>query len=114
MKENIELKKSIIFQLKTIKYNFSYIGTEYLVDVIYNIYITQKVSGYNLEKDVYPLISKKYNTTVKNIKNNILNATDKMYYDCEEKILEEYVGYTSKPTPKKIIKCILQKIELLI
>ena len=111
MKENIELKEAIISQLKKINYNFSYIGTEYLVDVIYIIYIEQKVSGYNLEKEIYTLISKKYNTTVKNIKNNILNATDKMYYDCEEKILEEYIGYNLKPTPKKIIKSILKRIE---
>ena len=99
-------------ELEKIHYNFSYIGTEYLIETIYILIINEKVSGYNLEKEIYPLVAKMYQTTIKNVKNNILNATDKMYYDCEEKILKKYIVYNIKPTPKKIIKFVLENLYL--
>ena len=42
----------------------------------------------NLEKDIYPIISKKCNQTFHNIKCNINRANNAMYYECEEERLK--------------------------
>lgn len=67
----------------------------------------------NLQRDIYPLISKVYNKTINNIKCNINNATESMYYRCESKILREYFKFhdDTKPTAKTVIYTILNKIR---
>lgn len=109
--DNLDLRKKIVDELRKINYNLSYLGTEYLIDTIYFLIKYQKTYSYNLEKEIYPDIAKKYDTNVSNLKNNIRNATDKMYYDCEELKLEEYMGYSLKPTPKRVIKVVLKKVS---
>ena len=46
------------------------------------------------------------------IKTNIKNATDIMYYECEEETLRKYLGhcYFSKPKPKEVILNVLKRI----
>jgi hypothetical protein len=65
----------------------------------------------NLERDVYPNIAVQYNTTVKNIKVNIVYSIDKVYNDSAE-IIQKYLmnGRKDKPTPKYIINCIVNRI----
>lgn len=104
------VKSKIIKELKKLNYNFSYKGTEYLVYSIIVAYNLKKDS-YDLQYEIYPIVAKKYDESINNIKCNITNATDKMYYDCEEKILFEYINCNSKPGPKKIIHTVLQKIK---
>lgn len=99
-------------ELNYLGYNFKYNGTKYLVDVIYYISKNKEKIPLNLEKNVYPIIANKYSTSSHNIKCNIVNATDNMICECKENILMEYLGYTEyvKPSPKKIIEQILNKI----
>lgn len=84
-----------------------------MLDTIYILYTLNMYFNFNLEKDVYPIIANKYGTSSHNIKNNIVNTTDKMYYDCDEKILEDYIDdYDfSKPKPKMVIRAILKRIK---
>lgn len=104
------VKNKIEKELKKLNYNFSYKGTEYLV---YSIIVAYNLNedSYDLEHEIYPIVAKEYNESINNIKCNITNATDKMYYDCEEKTLFEYINSNSKPGPKKIIYAVLQTIK---
>ena len=110
---NYNLKAEIERELKYLGYNPKYYGTKYLLDTIY-ILIENHLFDCkdNLEKEIYPIIAKKYGKTINSIKCNIINATDIMVYECEEEKLLEYLGYYdfSKPGPKKIIESIIVKI----
>lgn len=107
------IKYKIKLELEKLNFNFSYIGTKYLFEAIYILYTLKLYYNFKLEKDIYPIIATKYSTSSHNIKNNIINATDKMYYDCEEEILESYIDeyIFSKPGPKNIIRAILKRIK---
>jgi len=117
----IELKKNskysieekIKIELKKLKYNFSYIGTNYIYESILLIYNEPRHQKIKLEKQVYPILANKYNTTINNIKTNIINATHEMYYDCKSEVLSQYLGiyYDEKPTPKEIISTIIDNIK---
>lgn len=100
-------------ELGKLNYNFKYIGTEYLVEVIYFLYSTKEYFRFSLEADIYPIIANKYGCSCKTVKSNIVNATDKMFYDCNESILKRYIGKykTEKPGPKAIIKSVLKRIK---
>lgn len=111
---NYNLTSEIKRELKYLGYNPKYYGTKYLLDAIYILIENQLFDCKdNLEKEIYPIIAKKYGKTVNSIKCNIINATDIMVYECEEGKLLEYLGYYdfSKPGPKKIIESIILKIS---
>lgn len=107
-----KIKNKINQELKKLEYNFSYKGTVYLVDAIYVLYTLKNIKDCNLGKEVYPIVAEHYNTTANNIKCNITNSTDKMFYDCEEKILRAYLKEFrfTKPGPKKIMEAVLKRI----
>jgi len=111
---NIDIiNKKIQKELYKLNYNFSYIGTKYLCEIIYECHKPNNIYNINLNKEVYPIISKKYNKTINSIKCSIFKATYLMYYDINESKLTEYFGYkiTSKPKTKDIIYRILEKIK---
>lgn len=107
------IKGKIKNELKYLGYNPSYIGTKYLIDVIYILYCSDNYYNNNLEKDVYPILARKYNRSINNIKCNIINSTNSMYYDGEEERLMNYLKEFSlpKPGPKKIILAILENLQ---
>lgn len=99
-------------ELKQIGYNFSYNGTLYLVEVIALLYNYDTSYNYNLEKDVYPLIAYKHKTSAHNVKCNIRNATETMFYNNKEKVIRYLrCNYNSNPGSKTIISEILEKIK---
>lgn len=108
------VKNKIEKELMKISYNFSYKGTEYLVETIYILYKSFNKSAYerNFEYEIYPIVAQKYNTSTNNVKCNIRNATDKMFYDCDEKVLREYLSdyEFSKPGAKRIALKILERL----
>lgn len=116
-KENInehsELKNKIIKELLYLGYDISYKGTTYLTDSI--VYIALNPDKYwdNLERDVYPIIAEKHNTSVHNVKSNITRANNSMYYDCEIQKLEDYFSFCkdTKPKIKTVINTTLNKIS---
>lgn len=105
-------RKIIINELEDIGYDRRYKGTVYLIEAIMQIYLNNTLMIDNLQKDIYPKISRIYNKTINNIKCNINNATEAMYYNCDSKKLKEYFNFydDTKPTTKTVIYTILNKI----
>ena len=67
---------------------------------------------FNLKKDVYPIIAKKYNTNIGIIKENIYKATDYMDINCDMETKRKYFGFQedTKPTVKIVIYSIINHI----
>ena len=106
-------RKKIIDELKKIGYDTNYKGTIYLIEAILNIYTNKEILLDNLQRDVYPIIAKMYKKTPHNIKCNINNATELMYYKCEANVLQDYFKFfdDTKPTIKTVIYTVLNKIS---
>lgn len=111
--EKSSIEYRVCEELKKLHYNFSYVGTRYLVEALLLMYNKNNWENIKLEKEIYPILSKKYKKTLNNIKTNIINATDLMCYDCEYKVLNEYfkISDNEKPTPKTVISTIMNKIK---
>ncbi|MCI8470459.1 MAG: response regulator [Clostridia bacterium] len=111
--EKSSIEYRVVEELRKLHYNFLYIGTKYLEESILLMYNKDNWENIKLEKDIYPILSKKHKKTVNNIKTNIINATDLMYYDCESKILNEYfkICENEKPTPKIVISTVIDKLK---
>ena len=107
------IKEDIKKELQYLGYKNKYYGTKYLADAIYILFLNKEDYNNNLKRVVYPKLATKYKRTVQNIKCNIVNATDIMVYDCDEKKLMKYLGYIDyeKPGPKRIIEAVINKIK---
>lgn len=112
-KDMEENRKRIIKELKYIGYNIEYVGTNYLVETILQMYINREEMLDNLQQDIYPIIAKMYNKTAHNIKCNINRATECMYYECDSARLKKYFGFydDTKPTAKTVMFTVLNKIS---
>lgn len=108
-----ENKKKIVQQLRYLGYKTKYVGTNYLIETILQIYINRELMLDNLKKDVYPIIAKKYGKSVHNIKCNINRATECMYYECDSARLRKYFGLydDTKPTSKTVMFTVLNRIS---
>ena len=109
---NFFIKEKIKLELEKLHFNFSYIGTKYLYELIYECYSKNKLYDINLRKEIYPILSKKYNKAIATIKSDIFHATSIMYCETEENILSSYFEYEiiEKPKVKDIVNIVLQKI----
>ena len=107
------LNSQIKFELKKLNFDFSYNGTKYLYECIYQAYISDNKYDINLDREIYPMISKKYQKTKNSIKTNIFHAISMMYYDTDEKVLSNYFGYNiiNKPKTKELISTIMIHIQ---
>ena len=114
------IKNAINEELEYLNFNFDHTGTKYLIDAIYLLYCQEIFYKFSLESQVYPIIANKYGDTASAIKGAIEYATDKMYYECDEEILREYIedeeywgkkNQNFKPGPKKIIRAVLRNIK---
>lgn len=105
-------KEKIVKELEYIGYKFKYKGTHYLVDTILQMYSRQNSMVDNLQTSIYPIIAKKYNKTIHNIKSSINKATECMYCECDGAKLEDYFhfNYDTKPTVKQVVFTIINKI----
>ena len=111
--QEIEIRDKINNELRKIGYNFELLGTKYLAETIYVLYTLKEYFDDNLERDIYPMVAKKYGKTAHTVKCNIRNATDIMYYDNEEEKIMKYLcnSYNIKPGTKRIVSTILNKIK---
>ena len=73
-KSNIKVLYRIYKYLLKFGYCFSHLGTKYLAHTIYLIFY-QNHNIFKLEREIYPIIAKKYNTSIHNIKCDITLAT---------------------------------------
>lgn len=106
------IKNKIREELHFLGYNFSHKGTVYLMEAIKFVSLNPDKELENLEKTIYPTISKKYVKSVHNIKCSINRATTQMYYQCEIERLKKYFHFCidKKPNVKTIINTIINKI----
>lgn len=104
--------EKIINELNYLGYDFTHKGTKYLIESIKYLYFNAYKMDCILEKEIYPLIGKKYKKTVHNIKCNITNATMKMYRKNDKNKLLKYLNVQneSEIKLKKIILKVLRKI----
>ena len=108
------LNGRIYEELMKLNYNTKHSGTTYIRESIEFILTREDCSLIdNLEKNVYPHIAKMHKKSVGNIKNNIVKATNNMYFECNIDYLLNYFSFTDdmKPTPKIVISTILNKIK---
>ncbi len=103
------IKEQIQTELNMLKFDFSYIGTKLLYESIYECYCKTNMYDINLNKDIYPIISKKYHKNINSIRTSIFQSISMMYYEIEEEKLSNYFGYKiiRKPKTKDIIFAIL-------
>lgn len=106
------VKYRIIKQLQYLNYNLSHKGTQYLIDAILIIYEREDFDILNLKEDIYPIIAKRYNKSIHNIKCDINKANDYMYKVCKRERIRKYFKFfdDSKPTVKNVIYTILNKV----
>ena len=104
--------KKIDVELSNLNFNFSYKGTKYLKECIFELYLAKNMDFDNLSKNIYPILALKHNKTVNNIHCNIKQSVKAMYYDCEEKTITKYFNYSvfTKPKLKEVIFTILSKL----
>lgn len=106
-------KRDIIMnELHSIGYKFEHCGTHYLTDTILQMYLNKDSMLDNLQRDIFPVIARKYHKTPFNIKSNINKATVCMYSECDSKKLMTYFHfcYDTKPTVKQVVFTVLNKI----
>ncbi|MCI8621234.1 MAG: hypothetical protein HFJ50_05840 [Clostridia bacterium] len=108
-----ERKRKVIQELEYIGYEFKYNGTHFLVDTILEMYVQYNNNMVdNLQSDIYPIVAKKYNKTVYNVKTSIGKATDCMYFNSNADKIIDYFNFPEdmKPTPKQVVFTIINKI----
>lgn len=107
------IRKKINNELIELGYNIQYVGTGYISDSIYLLYYLNNVKKIKLEKDIYPIIAEKNNTTVNTVKCDIIRATSQLKKDVDNLKLKEYFGYffDKGVKPKLVIKTVLNKVK---
>lgn len=107
------IKKRIIEELSYIGYNFKHKGSQYIMETILCIYTNNKDFYLlnNLEKQIYKYIAYNHNTSINNIKTNIIRATELAYTCQDEDIINNYFNVEIKMKPKDVISKILTEIS---
>lgn len=111
---NINLDNLISDEVSFLDYNFSHTGTLCLIETMKLLYkTTTHYFEINLEKEIYPIVAEKFNTTAHSVKGNIIYATSKMLAECDKTKLCKYLGFNISKSPgSKTIMCtILEKIK---
>ena len=105
MKNEKELKNQILLTLQSLGYNLGHLGTLYLTQTIIEVIKLGDSSDYFLERDVYPIISKKHNKSISNIKSSIHKATSYAYIMQKGNAIKKFFHFcdNTKPTTKEIV-----------
>lgn len=108
-----KIREIIIDELIYLGYDLSLMGTSYLLESIYIIINKRIIDNINLKNEIYPIIARKYNTNVNNIKCSINYASTIMYFNCPKDKIENYfkIYNNTKPSSKKIINSISNVVE---
>lgn len=113
MQSNAELDDKILSELVKLGYNKMHLGTKYIKDCIKLDLIKYHGDAENITKQIYPILSAKYKKPIFSIKNNIIKATDYMYNESEMNKTMQYFkfDFDCKPTPKTVIKTVLENVK---
>ena len=100
----------IILELDKLCFRSKLIGSKYLTDLIYELYLNSNVAR-NKCCVAYEIISKKYNINTASIERAIRFAISKAYENCPNKQLFLDISKTSKlPSIKEIANYIINKL----
>lgn len=107
---NKEIYNKIKKELKNFKLNISNKGTSYLIDSILLSYNNEEL---NFTRDVYPILSKKYNVTPMNIKWNMEKNIKSMKRYTDDNVITEYFNIDNKSnlTIKTVVTTVAENIE---
>jgi len=108
----LRIQKKVTRELLYLGYNFSHVGTKYLLAAITYVYENNDIECDNLTSNVYPFLCKKYNIPPENIRCYIARETKEMYFCCPAERLKTYFHFVddSQPNVKTVINTILNKI----
>ena len=106
------IRKRVRKILEKFNFNFKLIGTKYLLEAIVYSYFTRETYLFeNLEKDIYPYVSQKYNVNPLTIKWAIIRSINTMKSKSNLTCLQSLsVDDTEKITSKFIISEIVNKL----
>lgn len=99
-------------ELRKLNFNFSLKGTRYLIESI-NIIYKNDLYNFNLTKDVFSVLSKKYCKSINTIKCDITQANNNMCEKCDKWMMMSYFGYFedySTPGPKDVMTKVFENI----
>ena len=109
-----QLDNLIYSEIKFLDFNFSHIGTSCISESIKLLCKTDtNYNDRNLEKDIYPLVGKKFNISSATVKGNINYATNKMLDECDKSRLSKYLGYnlSNRPGAKTIMCAVVRNLK---
>lgn len=111
-KREEKIKNKIFNEISYLGFDITHKGTKYLLESIEYIILNPEKEVSKLERDIYPVLSKKYGESFHNIKCSINRATTSMYYECDVNKLKKYFYFRDdiKPSVKTIIDTIVNKI----
>ncbi len=103
-------KRRVLDEIKGLKFEVTNIGVQYLIDCV--LLVKSNDALYNLEKDIYPIVAKKYNVSANKVKWNIYSCINNMSRNNSVERINRYFGFTYNrtPTPKVLIFTIVNKI----
>ena len=106
------IKAKINTELKYLNFNFSYNGTRYLAETIFELYDNRTNYIDNFRRDIFPVIAQRHSKSTNAIEGNIKQAINCMFFDCNESIIIDYFNYSfiMKPKLKEISFTILNKL----
>lgn len=99
-------------ELRKLNFNFSLKGTRYLIESI-NIIYKNDLYNFNLTKDVFSVLSKKYCKSINTIKCDITQANNNMCEKCDKWMMMSYFGYFEDyytPGPKDVMTKVFENI----
>ena len=108
------IAEKVTNELKKLKFNFSHVGTNYLVKSICETYKLENTTNVNLSKYIFPIVGNIFNKSPNTIHSGIKKSISNMYYDCEESIINEYFDcycFDERPRLKEFIFRIISKIK---
>ena len=111
MDESIE--EMIMFELKNFNFKRNSLGYEYLIDAI-KMVVKNKGVIRDFTEYVYKPVAEKYDTGAKNVLWCICKLLNLMYFNTEEKIIDEYFNtyMHDKPTAKAFIIGVERKVRI--
>lgn len=112
-KEKKDIYEKINKELEKLHFKFSYYGTKYLTEVIYEIYCRNNKLDLNFSKEIYTVVGKKCGKAANTIHSAIKKSITSMYYDCDEETFNKYfnVYENERPKLKEIVYKIVDNIK---